>query len=82
MIRESPRDGLSRLLRPRHIAVFGGRFASEVVRQSERIGFAGAIWPVNPGREEIGGRQCFADVAALPEAPDASFIAVPREATI
>ena len=82
MIRESPSDGLSRLLRPRHIAVFGGRFASEVVRQSERIGFAGAIWPVNPGREEIGGRQCFADVAALPEAPDASFIAVPREATI
>ncbi len=75
-------DGLSRLLRPRHIAVFGGRFAAEVVHQSERIGFAGDIWPVNPGREEIGGRPCFADVAALPDAPDASFIAVPREATI
>ena len=75
-------NGLSRLLRPRHIAVFGGRFAAEVVRQSERIGFAGDIWPVNPGRAEIGGRPCFADVAALPDAPDASFIAVPREATI
>ena len=82
MTGRTPRDGLSRLLRPRHIAVFGGRLASEVVRQSERIGFAGDIWPVNPGREEIGGRRCFADVAGLPDAPDASFIAVPRDATI
>jgi acetyl-CoA synthetase len=82
MTAPGPSAGLARLLRPRHIAVFGGRFAAEVVRQSERIGFAGDIWPVNPGRGEIGGRRCFPDVAALPQAPDASFIAVPREATI
>ena len=74
--------GLTRLLRPRHIAVFGGRFAAEVIRQSERIGFACDIWPVNPGRAELGGHKCFADVEALPQAPDASFIAVAREATI
>jgi acetyl-CoA synthetase len=82
MTAPGPSAGLARLLRPRHIAVFGGRFAAEVIRQSERIGFAGDIWPVNPGRGEIGGRRCFPDVAALPQAPDASFIAVPREATI
>jgi acetyl-CoA synthetase len=82
MIGQPRSAGLARLLRPRHIAVFGGRFAAEVIRQSERIGFTGDIWPVNPGRSELGGRQCFTDVAALPEAPDASFIAVPREATI
>lgn len=74
--------GLTRLLRPRHIAVFGGRFAAEVIRQSERIGFAGDIWPVNPGRAELGGRPCFSTIDALPEAPDASFVAVPREASI
>lgn len=73
---------LARLLRPRHIAVFGGRFAAAVIRETERIGFSGDIWPVNPTRGELGGRPCFADVDALPEAPDASFIAVPREATI
>jgi acetyl-CoA synthetase len=74
--------GLRRLLHPRHIAVFGGRFAEEVIRQSEQIGFAGDIWPVNPGRTELGGRRCFSGVQALPEAPDASFIAVPREENI
>ena len=73
---------LARLLRPRHIAVFGGRFAAAVIRECERIGFDGDIWPVNPGRDALGGRRCYADVAALPQAPDASFVAVPREATV
>ena len=82
MTKRSFTAGLRRLLRPRHIAVFGGRLAAEVIRQSERIGFGGDIWPVNPGRAELGGRRCYPDVDALPEAPDASFIAVPREATI
>jgi acetyl-CoA synthetase len=62
------------------MAVFGGRFAEAVIRQSERIGFAGDIWPVNPARTQIAGRPCFSDVESLPQAPDASFIAVPREA--
>jgi len=75
-------DNLARLLRPRHIAVFGGRFAAEVVRQSERIGFKGDIWPVHPSRSEIAGRPCFRDVDSLPQAPDASFVAVPRESTV
>ena len=82
MTERSSSDGLARLLRPRHIAVFGGQFAAEVIRQSERIGFAGEIWPVNPGRAELGGHKCYADVQALPQAPDASFIAVARESTI
>lgn len=70
---------LERLLRPRHVAVFGGRFAEEVIRQSERIGFTGELWPVNPGRDTLAGHRCYDDVAALPDAPDASFVAVPRE---
>jgi len=76
------RDGLARLLRPRHIAVFGGCFAAEVVRQCERIGFAGALWPVHPTRDEVAGRRCYRGIAELPEAPDASFVAVPREASV
>ena len=39
---------LQRLLAPRHIAVFGGRHAAEVIRQCRRIGFDGAVWPVHP----------------------------------
>ena len=75
-------DALTRLLKPRHIAVFGGQEAAEVIRQCERIGFRGPIWPVHPERDEIAGRRCFRRVTELPEAPDASFIAVPREASI
>jgi acetyl-CoA synthetase len=82
MAKRRPHTGLTRLLRPRHIAVFGGDLAEEVIRQSERIGYTGDIWPVNPRRDKLGGYRCFAGVADLPEAPDASFIAVPREANV
>ncbi|MHA1113711.1 MAG: acetate--CoA ligase family protein [Alphaproteobacteria bacterium] len=73
---------LSRLLAPRHIAVVGGREAAVVVRQCRAGGFSGPIWPVNPDRAEIEGLACYDSVAALPEPPDLSFIAVPRDATV
>ncbi|MGB0383425.1 MAG: acetate--CoA ligase family protein [Ardenticatenaceae bacterium] len=75
-------DSLQRLLRPANIAVVGGREGAEVIRQCERIGFQGEIWPVNPRRERIAGRVCYASVMDLPEAPDATFIAIPRQYTI
>ena len=70
------------MLSPRHVAVFGGRAAAEVVRQCQQLGFAGDIWPVHPRHEFMEGLRCYPDVAALPAAPDASFIAVPRQGTI
>lgn len=73
---------LRRLFSPRHIAVFGGASAQEVVRQCQALGFGGQIWPVHPTRTEMGGLPCFASVDALPEAPDASFVAVQRQATV
>jgi len=73
---------LRRLLSPRHIAVFGGASAHEAVRQCKALGFEGPIWPVHPTRQEMDGLPCFASVQDLPEAPDASFVAVPRHATI
>ncbi len=73
---------LTRLLAPRHIAVIGGREAAIVVRQCRAGGFSGPIWPVNPTRAEVEGVACYDSVTALPEAPDLSFIAVPRGATV
>jgi acetate---CoA ligase (ADP-forming) len=75
-------SSLKRLLHPKTVAVIGGKPAAEVIRQSKRIGFSGTIWAVNPKRQELEGYPCFPDVASLPAAPDASFIAVAREATI
>jgi acyl-CoA synthetase (NDP forming) len=73
---------LRRLFAPRHAAIIGGREAAEVIRQCRAIGYAGALWPVHPYRESIEGLRCYRSVAELPEAPDAAFVAVPREATI
>ena len=73
---------LRRLFSPRHIAVFGGASAQEAVRQCKALGFDGPIWPVHPTRKEMEGLACFASVQDLPEAPDASFVAVPRQATV
>ncbi|MEM7022712.1 MAG: acetate--CoA ligase family protein [Pseudomonadota bacterium] len=74
---------LDRLLRPRTIAVVGGgTWCANTVRECERIGFAGPIWPVHPSRREIAGHATVSDVARLPAAPDAAFIGVNREATV
>lgn len=76
------RANLERLLKPRHVAVIGGRDAETVAAECKRIGFSGPFWPVNPKRSHIGGHPCFASIDALPEAPDAVFLAVPKEAAI
>lgn len=73
---------LDRLIRPKSIAVFGGKEARRVVEQCDKMGFAGAIWPVHPREDEILGRKCYRSVAELPAAPDASFVGVNRQLTI
>lgn len=73
---------LSRLLHPGSIAVAGGKFAEAVITQCDLMGYKGEIWPINPGRSDILGRTCYADVASLPGKPDAAFVAVNRHATV
>ena len=79
---EQRRQNLRRLLRPRHVAVVGGTDVATVINECRRIGYSGALWPVNPKREDIAGIPCFANIEALPEAPDAIFLAVPQQAAI
>ena len=73
---------LTRLLRPRSIAVIGGAPAARVVEQCDRMGFEGSVWPVHPSRDEVEGRRVFRSVADLPEAPDAAFVGVNRRTTV
>ncbi len=73
---------LDRLIRPRTIAVFGGREARRVIEQCDRMGFAGEIWPVHPTQESVLGRRCYRSVAELPDAPDAAFVGVNRTLTV
>ena len=75
-------DGLSRLFRPRSVAVFGGWWAENVIEQCLKAGFDGDIWPVHPKRDEIHGIPCFRSLADLPSAPDAAFLGINRHAVI
>ncbi|TGD44396.1 CoA-binding protein [Pseudotabrizicola sediminis] len=73
---------LSRLLRPRSIAVLGSGWAGNVIAQCEKMGFAGPVWPVHPTRDTVGGVPAFRSLADLPGVPDATFIGVNRHATV
>ncbi|WP_299726831.1 acetate--CoA ligase family protein [uncultured Tateyamaria sp.] len=75
--------GLERLLRPRSIAVIGGgAWCAQVIAQSEKMGFDGAIWPVHPKAALVAGHGAFPSLDDLPEAPDAVFIGVNRHTTV
>ncbi|NLS75266.1 CoA-binding protein [Bradyrhizobium brasilense] len=73
---------LERLMRPRSIAVFGGKQAITVVEESVKMGFSGHLWPVHPTKDEIAGRRAYRSVAELPDAPDAAWLGVNRHLTI
>ena len=67
---------LSRLLRPRSIAVIGGGAISRYLMENcAKIGFAGPLLHVHPMRGE------FASVQDLPTPPDVAFVGVNRAAT-
>lgn len=73
---------IRRLLKPRHVCIVGGKAMEDAIARCDASGFDGEVWVVNPKYETLGGRKCYPSIAALPEAPDATFIAVPREGTI
>ncbi|GIT87406.1 acetate--CoA ligase family protein [Roseobacter sp. OBYS 0001] len=73
---------LSRLLRPRSIAVVGGGYwCQQVVRQSRAMGFTGDIWRVHPRSDVVEGITAVARVRDLPHVPDAVFLGINRHST-
>lgn len=81
-LRARRRSNLKRLLSPRHVAFVGGQSVVVPIELCRQAGFAGPVWAVNPKHEELAGVPCFSSIAELPEAPDATFIGVPREITV
>ncbi len=70
------------LLYPRNIAVVGandrpGSWSARIWESLVANGFPGALFPVNPRRDEVYGVKCYPDVAALPEPPDHLVLVVP-----
>ncbi|WP_255413784.1 acetate--CoA ligase family protein [Pseudorhodobacter sp. MZDSW-24AT] len=73
---------LSRLLRPRSIAVLGSVWAENVIAQCHKMEFAGEVWPVHPTRARVAGVPAYRALSDLPGVPDATFIGVNRHATL
>jgi acyl-CoA synthetase (NDP forming) len=74
---------LSRLFRPKSIAVIGGgAWCTAIVEQCAKIGFEGPVWPVYPKADQLAGVDTFRTLGDLPGAPDACFIGVNRNATV
>jgi acyl-CoA synthetase (NDP forming) len=80
--RRAPRLTIDRILHPRSVAVlgasenvakFGGRITSFLVKH----GYAGELYPISRSQREVLGRKAFANMSALPSAPDVAILAVP-----
>jgi acetate---CoA ligase (ADP-forming) len=73
------------LLHPRSVAVVGaneraGSYGDVIFRNLAAAGFEGAVYGVNPKRDEVHGKPCVSTVADLPEPVDAVVVAIPAAA--
>lgn len=75
---------ISRLLRPRAVAVVGasskpGSLGGGVLANLERFRFGGALHLVNPRYDRIGERPCVRSISELPDGIDCAVLAIPNE---
>jgi acyl-CoA synthetase (NDP forming) len=77
---------LEALFQPRSIVVVGASekptIGRRLIASLDRIGFTGAIFPVNPNYPTVLGHRCYASIAELPEAPDVAVFCVSHERVI
>ncbi len=74
--------GLGRLFAPRAIALIGvpgdlSRPGARPLHFLRRHGYAGRLYPVNPGHRTIGDLPAYPSLDALPERPDVAWIGLP-----
>lgn len=77
-------DAISRLLKPRSVAVIGAsadptKTAGRPVAYLKKLGFSGDIFPINPKVEQVDGLKCYPDIASLPSVPDVGIVLLGAE---
>jgi acetate---CoA ligase (ADP-forming) len=70
------------LLNPRNVVIVGasdspGSWALRAFQNLRRYGFAGAIYPFNPRRDQVWDMRCYRSFAELPEPPDHVVVVIP-----
>jgi len=74
---------LSRLFNPSSVAVIGGgAWGEAVLHQAQKFGYKGTLYAIHPSKPEIAGVKAYKGAHLLPDAPDAAFIGINREATV
>ncbi|HXW58766.1 MAG TPA: GNAT family N-acetyltransferase [Solirubrobacteraceae bacterium] len=76
---------LDSLFSPTHVAVVGAggepiQLGHIVMRNLVDAGFEGVAYPINPGRESVGGIQAYASVADTPAKPELAIVCTPAAA--
>ncbi|HZB21673.1 MAG TPA: GNAT family N-acetyltransferase [Blastococcus sp.] len=75
---------IARLLRPSSVALVGasnddGKIGNALLRHLLDYGFAGPVYPVNPGARHVRGVPAYADIESIPEDVDLAVLAVPAD---
>jgi acyl-CoA synthetase (NDP forming) len=76
------RDKIDALLNPKNVVILGatdkpGNWPQRVWRNLRHYGYPGAVYPFNPGREEIWDTRCYRSFEELPEKPDHLVLLIP-----
>jgi acyl-CoA synthetase (NDP forming)/GNAT superfamily N-acetyltransferase len=75
---------IARLLKPSSVAVVGasnddGKIGNALLRHLLEYGFAGPVYPVNPGARHVRGVPAYADIESIPDDVDLAVLAVPAD---
>jgi acyl-CoA synthetase (NDP forming) len=75
------RPAIRRMLEPRSVAVVGasvkaGSLGASMMSELRRGGFEGAVYPVNPGYDEVDGYRCYPSIGEVPEPVDLAILGV------
>lgn len=75
------------LFAPSSVAIVGqsndaGKTAGRPLKFLLQMGYAGRIYPINPGRKTVLDQRAWPSIAALPETPDHAYIVTPPDAAL
>ena len=75
------------LFAPQSVAIVGqsndpSKTAGRPLKYLLQMGYAGRIYPINPGRDSVLGQRAWPSLKALPEAPDHAYVVTPTDAAI
>jgi len=81
---QQPDVSLDRLFEARSVALIGAspdenKISGRPGKLLDALGYDGAIYPVNPSRDEIRGRTCYDSVLDVPDDVDVALLMVPAE---